>query len=238
MHKISWIIPAYALDEHRQRNLAYHKNNFLANQEDVEIEVLVVEQDKKKHPVFNKSWLCNRGVLAAAHNDIVIADMDVYSTSTTYVRDLFDWIRRRDLAWAFGWTRLLYQGCDGKGFDRNDWPEPGINEGGIVYFSKDLWRKMGGANEWVKELRGPDNELALKARYLTGYHIGFPHSLFHRWHPVSPMKYGRNKAKNKEILKYTRKNMVKVLDLLKKQNWGDVDGPYCGKSSFFEARTS
>jgi len=226
------IIPVWKLTTDRRNNLQ-NAYKFWDSQQCAKAHINVVNPDTKE---FNKQWQCNLGVRQSKTNKIIIADADIVYHSDSYLSEFMNWIEYHKLRWAFGWTRVLYQAKDGGRPVRDDWPEPGINEGCIVYFEKALWEEMGGANEWVRELRGPDNEIALKARFLTGTHIGFPVTLTHRWHPPSQMKHTQYRENNKEILKYTRKRPREVIDILKRQDWGSADGSYCTKKSFYEAR--
>ena len=235
--KLDYIIPIYNLKKHRLRNLVYHKDIFLNKQEDVDINLHIVVQDKKTHPIFNKQWLCNIGVRDSTTDHIIIADLDVYiQNNDKYLSMCMHIIKALNLRWAFLWNKVKYMTEDGLSYTRHDWPEPFVNEGCIVYFQRSLWEEMGGANEWIRELRGPDNDLALRARYLTGTHYGLPFELIHSWHPISPMKRSKFKKNNLEILKYTRKHPEEVIKLLKKQNWGNINAPYCDNMSFYEAR--
>jgi len=104
----------------------------------------------------------------------------------------------------------------------------------VVVFSRGLWKEMGGANEWIRELRGPDNDLATRARYVTGEYSAFPCTLTHQWHPKSSMKKTKWLKSNLSILKYTNKFPWRVVKLLKMQNRGG-ERPYCDKS-FYESR--
>lgn len=231
--KLDYIIPTYQLDDYRRRNLQSHKQ-WIESQEHVDVTLHVMEQD---YGVFNKQWLCNKGVKESESDHIIIADADIIDESKTYLADFMSWVSDNSIRWAFGWSRVIYDGRKPGTVERYDWPEPGINEGCVVYFEKSLWEKMGGANEWIKALRGPDNDLAMRARYITGYHIAYPYKLRHQWHPKSKMKGGKYRKRNVEILKYTRRHPAEVINLLQQQNRGDSNGSYAEVQSFFEART-
>lgn len=236
MKTIDYIIPTFDLGEDRRRNLDYSVKQFLEKQTGVDIRVHIIDQDRKKHREFNKQWLCNIGEKRCETDSIVIGDLDIYSKDDNYFEKFFQWVDNFKLRWAFGWTKVIYEGKDGMEPQRVDWPEPGINEGCIVFFEKKLWEEMGGANEWIRELRGPDNDLALRARYLTGTYMGFPHTLYHRWHPISKMKQTAFKKHNRDILKVTRRHPDKILDLLRAQKRGG-EQPYCVYKTFYRART-
>ena len=203
-------------------------------QENVFVEPVVVERDDVEE--FNKGWLCNLGVRRSDGDVIIIADVDVVIPHERYLLELMSWKRAKGLRWCFGWNQLIYDGKDGKTPQRIDSPEPWIQEGGIVMFDRSLWERMGGASEWLKKLRGCDNELAFKARHLTASYNGFPQTLHHSWHPISPMKKGKHRKHNKAILEYMLKHPSEVISICKNEQWGSEDGPYCDKHSFYDVR--
>lgn len=235
MPDLSYIIPIYKPDKYRLASLKYHTEEFLHKQVDVDVEVLVMEQDHVKHPVFNKQWLCNRGVRKAKADTIAIADVDVYCSHQEYLYECLK--KMNSCSWCFGWDRLIYEpnGPIGNAI-RDDYPYPGVQEGGIVFFRKQLWQDMGGANEYIKALNGPDNDIAMRAYYITRTYEQLAVTLNHRWHPKSVEK-GPYKKLNKGILKYTRQHPDEVISLLKQHKWGAAEGPYSEKQSFYQART-
>jgi hypothetical protein len=220
------ILPVWRLNTHRRANLQ-HSLNFWKSQGNTTIRVM--QRDDKP---FNKQWLCNLGVKQGNSERFIIADVDAYHPDKDYLQKFLEWAEPH--RWAFGYRRFIYEG-QGKP-ERDDWPYPGIQEGGIVLFSRDLWEEMGGANEWIKMLRGPDNDIAMRAMFLSGEYVSYPTTIYHRWHPRSPYKQGAHVKHNKEILKYTRKNPRETVDLLKKQCWGNPSGSYSEHISFYEAR--
>lgn len=238
MVELSYIIPIFKPDKYRLASLKYHTEVFLAKQKGVDFEVIVMEQDCAKHPVFNKQWLCNRGVRKAKAPMVAIADVDVYCNHAEYLSVCMKKDRESRLQWFFGWDRLIYESnTQIRSSIRDDYPYPGVQEGGIVFFRKELWGDMGGANEYIKALNGPDNDIAMRAYYVTRTYDQVGVTLNHRWHPKSTEK-GPYKKLNKGILKYTRHNPDEVINLLKQHKWGAAAGPYSEKQSFYQARTS
>ena len=230
------IVPLYKPDEYRKANLK-HLKKWLGDQKDVEINLIVEEQDWVKHPIFNKMWLLNMGVKRGSSDWVVIADVDVSVKDRSYMAHFLEWMK--DRSWGFGWRKFIYLPEPGQEEpERVDWPYPGIQEGGIVAFRRSHWNHMGGANEHIRELRGCDNDIAMRAQYLSGEYPAFPATIYHRWHPHSKYKKTAYKKQNKSILKYTRQHPEQVIALLKKQDRGNPKGPYCDKCSFYEMRTA
>ena len=236
MKSVVYVIPCYKLSPIRESHLKAHKEA-VAAQKGVDVDLKVMVQDHIAFPTFNKGWLCNKAVKESTAEWIVIADVDVWPRHDNYLAQLMRFLDVSDSLWCFGWNRLVYEGKDGGPPERDDWPYPGVQEGGIVAFHRIIWGKMGGANEWIKELRGPDNDLAMRALYLTGHYPRFDALLYHHWHPHSAMKQTAFKKNNKGILRYTRQHPKRVLKMLTEKEWGSPQGPYSTHESFFEART-
>jgi len=229
---IDYIIPVYKPDKYRKENLK-RSIDFVMSQIEIDINLIVVEQDLDICEKFNKPWLCNLGVRQAESDYVVIGDMDVTGSYPRQMCSATGFLNR----WGFLWNRLEYLGKnDGDALQRLDFPYPGINEGGMVYFWKELWIAMGGANECMWGLGGPDNEIAMKAQYITGYNHSYPATLTHLWHPISKMKKAKSREVNREILKYTRRFPDKTIKMLKKEDWGNPKGPYSMNMSFYEMR--
>ncbi len=228
--KVDVILPAYKFDTYRLKSLKLH-------QQRDDVGLIVVKQNVSIWPEFNKGWLLNIGVNQSKADYVAIVDVDVVPMQANYYQNVIAFMHERKLRWCFGWDRLVYDGKDGGNPERDDWPSPGIQEGGIVLFERSLWQEMGGANEHVRELRGCDNELALCAMYVSGTRTACSGTLHHYWHPRSPMKKTRWKKNNIGILAYTLKHTKQVIKLKKKQQNGSSKGPYCRKKSFYEWRT-
>jgi len=231
MITVDWIVPVWRPDKYRQANLVQQRT-WIASQKRLIVNFKPMYDDSDE---FNKQWLVNRGFRESTAGWVFVADMDVIGEGTEYVWDVTQWLKQNNLQWGFGWNRLVYRGKDG-GKDRDDWPNPGVQEGGVVVFGRSLWKEMGGANEWIRELSGPDNDLALRARYVSGTYSSYPRTLTHQWHPRSEMKRAKWLKNNQSILKYTNKFPWRVVKLLKMQPWGGAE-PYCDKS-FYETRTN
>jgi hypothetical protein len=227
------VAPLFKLNQHRNKSLELLEKH-MKNEHDVGF--IPIEQDIDVWPEFNKGWLLNIAVNKSDAEWIVVNDVDVVPMKTTYYVDTAKWLDDRELDWGFGWNKLLYKSEDGCGNDRDDWPSPGIQEGGIVYFRRKLWDDIGGANEYIRELRAPDNDIAFRAMYVSGTRSAKPETLTHRWHPISSMKNTKWRRNNRSILEYTYKRPDKVISMLKKENRGNKNGPYCMNRSFYEAR--
>ena len=226
--EVDWVVPIWRPDKYREANLA-RQREWIESQKNINVNIREMRDDSDE---FNKQWLCNKAFKESTAGWVFLADMDVVGEGQ-YVWPVVQWLKKKDLQWGFGWNRLIYRGKEG-GVDRDDWPNPGVQEGGVVVFSRGLWKEMGGANEWIRELRGPDNDLATRARYVTGEYSAFPCTLTHQWHPKSSMKKTKWLKSNLSILKYTNKFPWRVVKLLKMQNRGG-ERPYCDKS-FYESR--
>lgn len=232
--KIDVLVPVYKLDKYRQKSLDLLRKH-VAQEEGVNL--VVIEQDVAIWPEFNKGWLLNMGARKSNADWLAVVDVDVVPKYAGYFQEAVQWATERKLTWCFGWDRLIYEGKTlDKPAERDDWPSPGIQEGGIVMFSAALWNMMGGANEHIRELRGCDNDLALRAMYVSKTRSCHNTTLCHRWHPKSPMKKTKWRKNNNGILEYTLKHPAEVVQLLKKQPWGDPGGPYCRNQSFYEMR--
>lgn len=234
--KTDYIIPVYKPDEYRRKNLE-KSIAFVKSQKDVDVNLIVVEQDLSVCSKFNKPWLCNLGVRQAKTEHIIIGDMDIVGDDNNLIIKALSKCLRCDFLWAFIWGKIKYLGKNkGDPLQRLDFPYPGVNEGGIVYFRKDLWTKIGAANECIWGLGGPDNDIAMRAQYLTGYSNSYPVTLTHLWHPISKMKKSKQREINRDILKYTRRFPEKTIKMLKDQDWGNPKGPYSMNMSFFQMR--
>lgn len=244
--KVDYIIPVYKPDEYRKENLK-RSIEFVKSQKGVDVNLIVVEQDLNVCSKFNKPWLCNLGVRQAKTEHIIIGDMDIVNCNidsgignkkTEYFFCSALELITNTTDWGFLWNRLKYVGkTKTDPLQRVDFPYPGINEGGIVYYQKELWKNyMGGANECLWGLGGPDNDVAMRAQYITGYSESYPATLIHQWHPISKMKKSKSRNVNREILKYTRRFPDKTIKMLKKENWGNPKGPYSMNMSFYEMR--
>lgn len=227
---VDYIIPVYMPDKYRRKNLE-NTVKWLETQSYCAVNIIIEVQEKG---ILNKPWLCNKGVRKAKSDHLFIGDLDVLSTDNTFLSySVLGNIEYRK--WFFPWNRVKYMNKDGS-VKRWWYPYPYGNEGCIVYFTRQLWEDIGGANEFIWQLRGPDNDLAIRAYYETGYYITKPNTLIHQYHPPSSMKNGKHKKVNQGILEYTAKNPERVNKLLRNFEWGG-ERPYSEGMSFFEARS-
>lgn len=249
MKKVDYIVPMFKPDKVRLNNFDFAVENFIKKQYGIEVNLITVNQDLTVSKVFNKQWLTNIGIKKAQTVDIFVADMDVYSSSDRLMERSLWMSDRACCDWLFPWKRLIYLNKSDtdaiknekkiKGpYERNYWPEPMENEGGIIYFKKWLWERVGGCNEWIKELRGADNDLPLRFRVETSKHYSYGPIIHHLWHPTSKMKRLKKRKKlNRKILEYTKKNPDEIVELLRKQDKGNPKGSYADKMSFYESRS-
>jgi len=189
-----------------------------------------------RYDIFNKSWLYNIGVKLARTDKILLAEGDI-NTNRLYFGDLFTYIYNgegKNLDWFFAWDEIIYWDKEFKNKVRADSPRPGMAEGGVVYFNKDFYWKIGGANEWLQELGGIDNELAERSKFLSGYYIKFKWSINHLWHPISHVKkegwkYAKHRLNNRRIYYKVKSNPQEMIDTLCKHNQeiGNSKNPIC-----------
>lgn len=184
-----------------------------------------------KYSIFNKPWLQNIGVRASDRKDIIIGESDClvekpkkfFSQFSTYVKNLF---------WCHTWNRIQYHEEDYNIVSRDEiGPKRGMAEGGLIYFTKDYYNSIGGANEWFQELGGMDNELIRRAEAKVN-NKPFNWTIHHYWHPQNRMKKNdwsmsvfRNA--NREKYNYIRKNILHVINKMNKLDFGNTSLPLC-----------
>lgn len=255
--ELSIIIPVCDLVpeavESRIKALNLALKNFYIN-----VEVIIVEQvlsektcflnrlngGKKiriEYPVFNKPWCINVGVKNASFDHIVIADCDMYSTNA-YWPKLLDWMKINDFNWGFAWNRLVY--TDRKQADvvlsngcfpglRYETPRRGYSEGGLVCFNKSFFYSIGCCNEMFQELGGPDNEIILRARSVEPSYAMFPALVYHIHHKQRKKSSRPTRGRNRELLRVTGRDPMKIINWLKSQNMGS-DNPLVARKELFK----
>jgi glycosyltransferase involved in cell wall biosynthesis/SAM-dependent methyltransferase len=159
---------------------------------------------------FNKAWLYNIGVAAAVTNTVILADGDIVPEATYFDR-VAEYVENTPQPWGFCWNRIRYLNEDLSSVAFEDVPRPGYSEGGLVYFNKAFYYSIGGANEWLSQLGGIDNELALRARHASGAYPAMAGVIDHYWHPVSPMKSnhpgdGTRRLVNRELVRTVQRD--------------------------------
>lgn len=184
-----------------------------------------------KYPIFNKPWLYNIGVALAKTNNILLGEGDV-SVNLKFFIELEKYINSNNKDWFFCWNRIQYWNETRDKVLRDDAPRVGMAEGGIVYFKKDFFWSIGGANEHIQELGGIDNELIRRASFKTKTYDMFKWTIHHMWHPVSNIKKdkwknGKHRQNNVRIYYFTKSNPDKMIDILNKEKQGKPDKPLC-----------
>ncbi len=156
------------------------------------------------NPVFNKGWLYNLGVKASKSDDVILGESDCTpNTPNAYFHKLHETMTIMKRQWAFAWNKLIYLAPDGKSVQKVVSPKEGFAEGGIVYFKKKYYNRIGGANEFMRELGGIDNELAKRASFFQSRY-SFNWTLVHHWHNQNTMKsndwqYAEYRTMNRKI---------------------------------------
>lgn len=178
---------------------------------------------------FNKPWLFNVGVNESKTTNILLSEMDI-DVDINYFQDLYDYICINRKKWLFGWSQILYWDEDHKNVLRISEPKVGSTEGGIVYCDKDFYWDIGGSNEWIQELGGPDNELARRLQYGSKSYPMFQRTIHHNWHPIHEFKEGvfnDSRINNVRIYKYVCKNTESAIKTLRyrRTDMGRANGP-------------
>jgi len=169
------------------------------------------------YPIFNKSWCYNIGVKASESNDIILGESDcIPYRPLRYFKPLYNYIKNNNLKWCHCWDRITYYDVFGR-VVREDTPRRGMCEGGLVYFDKDYYWKIGGCNEFLQELGGIDNCLIRQAEYFTKSKP-FNWKLIHQFHRHNDMKGDWSKAKyrknNQKIYGITVRKTEEVISYL------------------------
>jgi len=183
-------------------------------------------------PRFNKPWLYNVGALLADGENLVLAEADCVGTGPTLSRMVDVGRERKELQWGFAWHKLIYvneidsrqvkagtlqlRSC----FGRESRPKRGGPEGGLLWIRKSFYKRIGGMNELFYGLGGMDNEFACRCYASTHTYYRHPSTLFHLWHPGSPMKKGQTRQANKLFYRYTMSAPVMVSKRLSAKQWG------------------
>jgi hypothetical protein len=166
--------------------------------------------------VFNKPWLYNIGERMAVGENLMFGEADVVG-KTDMMSAMLRGIHRCGYRWAMCWSNLYYTDARERkallkggmvGAMRNCGIAPRKNraEGGLVYFNRQLFHAIGGYNEWIEEIGGPDNEINLRARFWTGQYPVMAARLFHLDHARVPILRRPYRLANVEVIKDIRRN--------------------------------
>jgi len=187
---------------------------------------------------FNKQWCTNCGVKKSDREYIAIAECDMFSMNDKYFGEAMLHMEQRDLQWAFGWNKLYYTEKEDKvaiikGEDI-DWdkrkhvePKRGYSEGGIVFYKREFFNDFGMANEFVKGLGGPDNELSSRAEFVSKTYASVPQTVIHLWHTTKNKTQMGHRKNNQTIIGISRRNTKKVNEYLTSLNMGYIKVPVC-----------
>ena len=200
-------------------------------------------------PVFNKGWCINVGARAAQSPVIVVAEADCFSIDGTYFFSILNNFLSGEHKWAFGWDALQYlsqyesmqimRGDQIAPRGRRYRPYSGGPEGGILVYNRGWYLKIGGHNEFVQGLGGPDNEMADRAKWWSKSYTKLNADILHLWHPQVKGSYRRDghRVYNKQIIKLQRNYMANIAPRIAKTTIGDPNKPACGKKTYVQMRS-
>lgn len=182
-----------------------------------------------KYPIFNKGWLYNIGVNLSKTNHVILAEGDI-NVNRKYFTDLKDFILENDHNWFFAWDKIIYWNIDFTEKLKEETPRESKTEGGLIYFNKNFYWKIGGSNEGFQELGGIDNELASRARFMSSEDKLFVGTINHLWHPISYLKknnwiYGKHYVKNRILYYKVRDNPELAIEELRRMRVGNIKHP-------------
>lgn len=188
------------------------------------------------YPVFNKPWLYNIGVRNSRFDYIILGETDCLPEfPQTFFLELYKYIAINRLNWCHAWNRIKYYNADQSQVYRDDSPKRGGAEGGLVFFQKDYYWKIGGTNEWMYELGGMDNELIRRAEFRERS-AQFNWTINHYWHRQNRMKmedwkFAKYREQNRKIYKDVVNNpgnYIKIFNSFKNK-LGDNYSPLSSK---------
>ena len=205
-----------------------------------------VEKVRIDWPKFNKQWCIN---VAAKHyalsDNICVAESDMWSDED-YFAEALEYFDARGLRWMFLWNRLYYTEPEEKDkilaslqlrehvAKQICIPRHGYSEGGVVMFKKELLLGIGGGNEWIEELGGPDNDLASRSFAATRTYDAFNAMVYHLSHPGLKKTRKGQRKKNIAIIRDMSKDPKRHNRYLRRCNFGDKKAPLCSKGDFYQ----
>jgi hypothetical protein len=264
---VSYIIPVCRFTNtdyiDRIESINFALAHFITTQNNVLVETIIVEQtlDGKayysdkivcppgkdikiisvQHPTFNKGWICNIGVNAASHDDIVIAESDMYVADNSYFLKLFTFVETLNIPWCIGWRTLLYSTAEAKKLILSGGSPTapmqtvharhGGAEGGLVYFKRPFYKSIGGMNEWMEGLGGMDNDLAFRAHYVSEQYQALRATVVHLHHADSPMKSHPTRQVNQRIYRTICARPQQAVAFMRSKPIGGTK-PLCSTSQF------
>ena len=260
MHKLDLIIPVYNGGDdfiYRLRNM-----NIITSAIPYEVHLIIVEQvdgnetfwenlhiqrsDITYIPVeysgvFNKGWLYNIGLKETKTENVILGESDCLFEPLYFNNILKHLKNNPPLQWFHCWDKILYLSESMDTVYKKYNNIAGGPEGGLILFKKNFLFSIGGANEWLEGLGGIDDDLVIRASYITGrQRFKMEGTIYHYWHPNSKMKgnrsdskfFRRNRMKNVAYCNYLHKNPRLVIECLSNridEIGGDI--PLCNKYS-------
>jgi len=224
----------------RIENLKFIIDKFIVVQKYVSIELIFIEQSLDGNfyydgfenrcskfiritgNIFNKSRLYNIAAKESKENFLLFAEADMFSDDTIFINNLMDNCRNKK--WVIGWDKMRYTSRYERDMllanisisKRSNIVNRGIgkgHEGGIVFFNKSFFDEIGGYNESLEELGGIDNEISVRANFLSKEYYRCPGFIYHMWHPITKnnAKPLASRIKNSKILKEIKNNPMKYI---------------------------
>jgi hypothetical protein len=176
---------------------------------------------------FVKGWLYNVGYKKSLTDNLFLGESDVIF-SPVYWNSIIKQLQNHNINWAHCWDKLYQISSDNMSIIKEVKPYAGGTEGGVVYFKKHFYEKIGGSNEWMKGLGGMDNEIVTRCAYKSKSRIKLKGEIYHLWHPFSEMK-GTNKEKNiktENKYKHNRKRNTKIVEYIGEKTKTVIDNMF------------
>ena len=163
----------------------------------------------------------------AVGNNLLFAEADM-DIDLDYIQALKRYLLNLGLKWSFCWNRINFLNAKGE-IDFTKEQEAGYTEGGVVYFDKLFYKKIGMANEFFETLGGMDNELIRRAEVY--YPVSrMKYTLNHIYHKESKFKNDIHRDRNKELYYLVRQNPIYAMQILKSFKYNN-EYPICREVS-------
>jgi len=180
---------------------------------------------KVSYPTFNKAWLNNIAARISKTPHLIFAESDMV-VDEKYINALIKFIKQKNPKWAVGWNHLIYWHKDMKSVEKIHWHSK-CAQGGLIYFHRNFYWKVGGFNEAFENLGGIDNEMYIRSSFYVKPKK-LIYTVHHMWHPASKLKIHRSRKKNVQFYKNTKnqtRDINKKIQLIKHQ-FGAFHKPY------------
>jgi len=177
--------------------------------------------------MFNKAWCANVGARAAAHEGIVIMDLDMSFEKDFIERVISGAIENTFFnCWS---TYVCMPGRDNPKRRTHKFPLTLSSILGAFYTTKSfLFGKLGGLNESFFGYGGEDSDLYVRAKALLGEVAYLEYTLrhtYHHWHPAGSPNSLNTEKYREDMCSYVRKEPLKVTALLIAAEMGNQGGP-------------